>query len=124
MSAQRTTIISVGANPELVRLRNFVLREAGFNVVSTLDEHDALARIERKECGLLLMCYSLPDTVRKKLAEALRSFCPGSRIVAVANKHVEQPFFGTHLFMGWKGRRPLLRLSKLRWAQNREAPPR
>ncbi len=112
MSAQRTTIISVGANPELVRLRNFVLREAGFNVVSTLDEHDALARIERKECGLLLMCYSLPDTVRKKLAEALRSFCPGSRIVAVANKHVEQPFFGDSFVYGMKGPEALIEAIK------------
>lgn len=41
MESERATIISVRANPELVRLRNFVLGEAGFNVTFTLDEHDA-----------------------------------------------------------------------------------
>jgi hypothetical protein len=42
------TVISVGANPELVRLRNLVLQEAGFNVIFTLDEQEALARIEAR----------------------------------------------------------------------------
>jgi DNA-binding NarL/FixJ family response regulator len=91
-----------------VKLRNFVLQEAGFNVISTLDEHDALARIEQGDCGVLLMCYSLPIEVRKKLAETLRSFCPGSRIVAIANKHVDEPFFADMFVYGVEGPEALI----------------
>ena len=108
MSDASTTVISVGANPELVMLRNFVLQEAGFNVISTADEHDALARIERGECGVLLMCYSLRAEVRKKLAEALRSSCPGSRIVAVANKQMEKPIFADRFVYGIEGPEALI----------------
>src|SRR6266498_376904 len=93
MEPVSTTIISVGANAELVRLRNFVLQEAGFNVVSTLDEHDALARIERGECGVSLVCYSVGKAVRQRLAETFRKFCPDSRIVAITNEHMDKADF-------------------------------
>ena len=108
MSNTSTTVISVGANPELVLLRNFVLQEAGFNVISTVDENDALARIERRDCGVLLMCYSLPIEVRRKLVEALRRFCPASRIVAIANKHIEKADFADMFVYGVEGPEALI----------------
>jgi CheY-like chemotaxis protein len=77
-------VISVGAHPELVRLRDFVLQEAGFHVVSTLDEHEALARIERGECSVLLVCSSLAKATRRRLADALRKSCPAIARVCIA----------------------------------------
>jgi DNA-binding response OmpR family regulator len=67
MAGNATTVLSVGINPELVSLRAYVLQEAGFNVVSTLFPNEALAKIERCECGVLLLCYSLPRQVRRTL---------------------------------------------------------
>ena len=99
MAATRATVLSVGANPELVGLRNYVLQDAGFDVTSTLHEHEALARIERGDCEVLLICYSLPKEVRRKLVEALRRFCPGSRCVAISNQQMEKPEFAdTHVY--------------------------
>jgi DNA-binding NarL/FixJ family response regulator len=101
-------VISVGANAELVQLRNFVLQEAGFHVISTVDEGEALSRIERRECGVLVMCYSLPSEVKKKLTEALRSCCPDSRIVAIANKQIEEPLLADAFVYGVEGPEALI----------------
>jgi hypothetical protein len=108
MAETITSVISVGANAELLRLRNFVLQEAGFNVTSTLDEHDALARIERGECGVLLMCYSLEKPVRQRLADALRKFCPHSRIVLVTNEHLGKPEIADTFVYGMEGPEALI----------------
>jgi DNA-binding NarL/FixJ family response regulator len=108
MDSARTTVISVGTNTELVRLRHFVLQEAGFNVVSTFDEHDALSRIERGECGVLVMCYSLGKSIRQRLSEALRRFCPESRIIAITNEHMDKPDFADTFVYGVEGPEALI----------------
>jgi hypothetical protein len=108
MSNTSTTVISVGANPELMRLRDLVLQEGGFNVISTLHEHDALARIERGDCGVLLMCDFLPRSVRQKLADAFRNFCPGKRIVAIVNERTEKPDFADTFIYGVEGQEALI----------------
>ena len=69
-------VLSVGNDPELMWLRDAVLRSAGFEVLTTLDLKEGLARIERGNCGVLLMCYSLPLLSRKRLAETFRAKQP------------------------------------------------
>jgi vacuolar-type H+-ATPase subunit F/Vma7 len=108
MESASTTVISVGANAELVGLRNFVLQEAGFHVFSTLDEHEALARIERGECGVLLVCYSLAESVRRRLADALRKSCPISRMVLITNEHIDKPEFADFFVYGVEGPEALI----------------
>lgn len=66
-------VLSLGNDPELLWLRDAVLRSAGFDVLTTLDWKEGFAHIERGQCGVLLMCYSLPLPSRKRLAEALRA---------------------------------------------------
>ncbi len=110
MELAATTVLSVGADPELLWLRNFVLQSAGFNVITTADDLDALARIERGECGVLVVCYSLVKSVRQRLAEALRKFCPGSRIVAITNERVEKPDFADDLVYGVEGPETLINM--------------
>lgn len=108
MPEKRTTVLSVGADFELVSLRNYVLQDAGFDVTSTLNEQEALARIERGECGVLLMCYSLPKEIRKNLAAALRRFWPASRVVLVVNEHIEKPDFADTFVYGVEGPEALI----------------
>ena len=70
-------VISVGADPELLRLRHAVLETAGFDVRSALGEDDAITTIQAVQCGTLLMCYSLSKRARKSLAQEFRRYCPG-----------------------------------------------
>ncbi len=66
-------ILSVGAHPELVSLREAVLKSVGLNVFSTVDPDEAYRRIERNSLALLLLCYSLSQAQRKRLAERFRA---------------------------------------------------
>ncbi|HKR82669.1 MAG TPA: hypothetical protein VJS37_00770 [Terriglobales bacterium] len=108
MKAARSTVISVGANPELLWLRNFVLQSAGFDVITTTNDRDVLARIERGECGVLLLCYSTAKAIRQELAAALRRFCHGSEIVAITNERIEKPDFADSFVYGVEGPEALI----------------
>src|SRR5215813_4603517 len=96
----RQKVISVGANPELLWLRNSVLRSAGFDVATTANQDHALAAIQRGDCGTLLMCYSLTKPIRQQLAEAYRRYCPYGRIVAITNQRLEKPDFADTFVYG------------------------
>lgn len=101
-------VLSIGTDAELLRLRDAVLRCAGFEVSSLKNEQDALKTIRTGDCGVLLMCYSLPVAVRKNLSDAFRSHCPGGRIVSIANQQLETPYFGDVLVYGIEGPEALI----------------
>jgi DNA-binding NtrC family response regulator len=108
VSPNNDKVISVGGNPELLWLRNSVLRTAGFNVLTTADHNDALTQIQHGQCGVLLLCYSLPSPVRQQLAEAVRQFCPGARVVAITNEQMEKPEFADTFVYGVEGPEALI----------------
>ena len=84
-------VISVGALPELLWLREAVLKNAGFQVLTFSDEEKALAEIQNVDCGVLLLCYSVQDSIRQQLTTKYREACPGARIVAITNEPVQEP---------------------------------
>lgn len=101
-------VISVGTNPELVWLRDFVLQGAGFNVHSTTDTDEALARVKRGDCAILVMCYTLPAPAMQDLSEALKEFCPRSRTLFITNQRMEKPQFADALVYGVEGPEALI----------------
>jgi DNA-binding NarL/FixJ family response regulator len=106
MRAQK--VISVDGNPELLWLRNAVLKYEGFQVVTSLRHEDALAEIRRGDCGTLLMCYSMPRSSRQLLAEAFRQYCPGGRIVAITNEQMDKAEFADSFVYGVEGPEALI----------------
>jgi hypothetical protein len=96
-------VVSVGDNRELLLLRDAVLRSAGFDVFTTDNESQALARVSRGDCGVLLVCYSTPLPVKRHLAVAYRKECPEGRIIAVANQPVEKLEVADTLVYGIEG---------------------
>lgn len=101
-------VISVGANPELLWLRNFVLQSAGFDVATIRDQDHALTAIRGGDCGTLLMCYSLTEPVRQRLAEAFRKHCPDGRIVVITNQRLDKPDFADTFVYGVEGPEALI----------------
>ncbi len=89
MRRRHTSVVSVGENRELLLLRDAVLKSAGFAVFTTDNENEALARISRGDCGVLLVCYSAPLPMKRHLAVAYRKRCPGGKIIAVSNQRVD-----------------------------------
>jgi hypothetical protein len=84
-------VISVGTLPELLWLREAVLKNAGFDVITITDERQALAKIKTVDCGVLLLCYSIDDETRQQLTQKYREACPDGRIVAITNAPLQPP---------------------------------
>jgi DNA-binding response OmpR family regulator len=92
MTSKYRKVISVGYHPELLWLREAVLRHAGFDVLTTLDFNQGMEHIERGNCGVLLLCYSLPLLSRRRLAETFPRNCPDGRIVTIMNERGKAKF--------------------------------
>jgi hypothetical protein len=110
MPAQQ--VISDGANPELLWLRNSVLKGAGFDVATAEKHVDALTTIQRGDCGTRLMCYSLALPIRQLLAEAFRKHCPDGRIIAITNSPIERADFADDYVYGVEGPEALIKVVK------------
>src|SRR3954452_4052042 len=90
MNQRSDLVISVGTLPDLVSLREAVLKKAGYRVVSAFSEAEALAKIYSGECGVLLLCYSVEEESRKHITKAFREVCPEGRIVSITNQPLNQ----------------------------------
>ena len=84
------TVLSLGANAELLWLREVVLQHAGFNVFTTSNPKQAVLKIQAGNCGVLLLCYSLESEFRRKLANEFRKSCPEGRIVLITNDKLSE----------------------------------
>jgi hypothetical protein len=93
------TVLSLGADAELLWLREIVLQHAGFNVFSTSDRTQAVLEIQSGRCGVLLLCHSLENEVRRELANEFRKSCPEGRIVAITNDKVSELPVNTDAFV-------------------------
>jgi hypothetical protein len=77
-------------------------------VHTTESEKDAMKVIQNGACGVLLLCYSLPFEIRKRLAENFGKHCPMSRIVAITNQNIEKPDFAHAWVYGVEGPEALI----------------
>lgn len=105
---RQQTVLSVGADKELVSLRDAVLRSVGFNVLSTTDPDEAYVGVQAGRCGVILVCYSLELAVRERLANVFRDHCPGGRIISISNQRIESPVFGDVVFDALEGAEALI----------------
>jgi len=85
------TVISVGALPRLLSLRQAILESAGYRVYTTTDASEAKEKMADGNCGVMVMCYSVPHECRQELIQQFRAHCPEGRIVAITNRPVTQP---------------------------------
>ncbi len=107
--ARRQVVLSVGADQELVSLRDAVLRSVGLNVFSTTNFEEAYGRIHPENCGVMLLCYSLEQSLRERLAKRFRECCPAGRIISISNRKFENPVvYGDVLFDALEGAEALI----------------
>ncbi len=105
---KQQTVISLGADKELVSLRHAVLRSVGINVFSTTNVEEAFQRLNPENCGVMLLCYSLEQPVRERLAKRFRECCPQGRIISVSNRRMDTVFYGDVVFDALEGAEALI----------------
>ena len=85
MLSAHQAVLSVGADTHLLSLREQVLREAGFDVITSDNERQAISLMREGICGTLVICHTLQVDARQRLVENYRRFCPRSRIIGVSS---------------------------------------
>jgi DNA-binding NtrC family response regulator len=117
------TVVSVGEDPQLLSLRDAVLRSAGMRVLTASDYDKALSFIEGDTPAVLLLCYSLPIDVRRRLADAFRERCPDGRIIAITNMPQARPPIDADAFIyGIEGAEALIKAVDDQLADKRANP--
>jgi hypothetical protein len=88
--SQGTRVVSIGTNSNLLALRHAVLELGGFEVWSTSSMPLAQAFMKHERCGVLLLCYSVPENWRNTLIRSFRESCPNGRIVGIITGDVKR----------------------------------
>lgn len=86
----RQTVLSVGAIPQLLILREAILASAGFQVFTTSDPREAEKKISEGHWHILLLCYSLEAEWQHKLIQQFRATYPQGRVVAITNHPITE----------------------------------
>ncbi|HLY92135.1 MAG TPA: response regulator [Candidatus Angelobacter sp.] len=69
---------------EVALYRAEVLRGHGLEVRTPRSKDEAIGVIRRGEVDVVVLTYTLPDDTVKELADLVRQYCPGCRLVAIS----------------------------------------
>jgi DNA-binding NtrC family response regulator len=121
------TVISVGDDPQLLSLRDAVLRSAGMRVLTASDYDTALSYVESEDADVLLLCYSMSIEARRRLAHSFRERHPSGRIIGITNMPQARPPIDADTFIyGIEGAEALIGIvcsqveDKLATTENRD----
>jgi DNA-binding response OmpR family regulator len=71
-----TRILSVSYDDLLLRMRQMILENEGYIVVSAHGLENSLAQCKKGGFDLFILGHSIPDQDKRKLVETFRSECP------------------------------------------------
>jgi len=69
------TVLSFSFEKDLLPRREAALRSVGYNVFSTTSEACVRFEIQMGQCGVLLLCYTILDAIRRDLAGLFERHC-------------------------------------------------
>lgn len=78
-----STVLSFSFEKDLLPQREAALRKNGYNVFSTTSEACVRFEIQMGQCGVLLLCYTIPDAIRRDLTALFERHCHSGVIVFV-----------------------------------------
>jgi hypothetical protein len=76
-------VLSFSPDPRVLQSRESALRNSGFDVTSVGSESQARFEIEMGRCGVLLICFRVPEPQLKDLSKLFRKNCPDGHIIFV-----------------------------------------
>lgn len=79
-----TVILSIGHDPELLSIRNLLLRSAGYIVQSASSIERAINSFREGDFDLVVMCHSLSEEERVRLTRYIREDGSSVPIIGVA----------------------------------------
>lgn len=77
------TVVSYSRDKSLLAAREVALLNGGYKVFSTMSEGSVRFEIQMGQCGVLLLCYTIPDPILHDLSELFSKHCKGGIIAFV-----------------------------------------
>jgi DNA-binding response OmpR family regulator len=93
-------ILSAGRDAQLAKKRSLSLTSAGYEVVTVTTASDVINRLFSGDFDAVILCNSLPDQERRKLAGIVKSYSPSTPVIIVADSVGAQYDYGTQTANG------------------------
>ena len=77
------TIISSGLNVALLRVRNSIIQQAGYAVLTSKESAMVLEMAAKDHVGAVVLCSSIPVQLRANLARELKKLRPELPVIAI-----------------------------------------
>ena len=77
-------ILSAGRNPDLLKQRNAALSAEGYKVASAWDSCEIVEKLLNGDFDLVLLCHSIPEEDRRRLAGIVASYTPSTPVIVVS----------------------------------------
>lgn len=103
------TILVCGYEVLLVKTRQLILEQSGYQVFSATDFAAAAKVLVNQRIDLLLLCQSLSDTGKRRLLEKARAIRPDLKCAVFSDDGRELKLDGTEVFERVDGPSGLLR---------------
>jgi len=88
------TIISSGLNVALLRVRNAIIQQAGYAVLTSKESAMVLAMAKKNHVGAVVLCNSIPVQLRADLARELKKVRPDLPVIAIYSENEDQHLRG------------------------------
>ncbi len=90
----KKTILSAGHNMALLRVRNAVIQQAGYAVISSHESAMVLQLLMRADVGAVVLCNSMPAALRLDLARKIKQIKPALPLVILYSDAEQAQFQG------------------------------
>lgn len=87
-------VLSAGRDARAVESRNNALIAAGFTVVSA-EREEFVEKLFDGKFDAVILCHSLHEDERRRLAGITKSYCPATPIIVVSDLQGRQFHYGT-----------------------------
>jgi len=84
------TIISSGLNVALLRVRNAIIQDAGYAVLTSKESAMVLEMAERNHVSAVVLCSSIPVQLRANLARELKKIRPDLPVIVIYSENEDE----------------------------------
>jgi CheY-like chemotaxis protein len=80
-------ILSAGRDPDVLKQRNATLSAEGYRVAAASDSSEIVEKLLNGDFDLVLLCQSIPDDDRRRLARIVTSYTPSTPVIVISDSH-------------------------------------
>jgi len=78
-------ILSAGRDSDLLKKRNTALAAMGYKIASAFDPGEIVDKLLNGDFDLVLLCHSMPDDDRHRLAHIISRYSPSTPVVLISD---------------------------------------